>query len=222
MKNKYEDIEILALDDSEDVYNIIELELDALESEYDYIACYAKRDLINELFVYMVSDGYEIGYADFDMLDSCLTGEVYLMIIRADGTISVEPAYSKGGQIIKHDAKTAIVYMDDCDQDIVDYCVNSDKNVILFDFSDDEFFDDDIEYEYDCANCYLDDCIHCDRLESKDKDFESNDKNAYTISIKCNLDTDEAERIIADMEKRVEHMNNMFAEMDMFRRMFRW
>lgn len=42
----------------------------------------------------------------------------------------------------------------------------------------------------------------------------------YSISVKCNLDSDEALNIIADMEYRMTHMNDMFLEMDNFRRLF--
>lgn len=49
----------------------------------------------------------------------------------------------------------------------------------------------------------------------------SNDGN-YSISVKCNLDADEALEIIADMERRMTRMNDMFREMDCFRRLFNW
>ena len=194
-------MEIVSFDDIEDVYSTIGIELMHLEDEEDYIAVYGKIDLIKELFITMISDGYEFGYADFDTLDEMRKDMIYMMFIRGNCVISVEPAYSNNGVVIGHDAKVALFYMDDCKQDVIDYCVKRDMKVTLFDFDKDE---------YECENK----CSHeCDNAENK---------NAYTVTVKCDIDTDEAEKIIAEMEKRVEHMHDMFVEMDAFRRIFRW
>ena len=199
--NKYEKIEIVSFDDIEDVYDAIGIELMHLEDEEDYIAVYGKIDLIKELFTTMISDGYEFGYADFDTLDKMRKDMIYMMFIRGNCVISVEPAYSNNGVVIGHDAKVALFYMDDCKQDVIDYCVKRDMEVTLFDFDKDE-----CECERECSH-------ECDNTE---------DKNVYTVTVKCDLDTNEAEKIIAEMEKRVEHMHDMFVEMDAFRRIFRW
>ena len=199
--NKYEKIEIVSFDDIEDVYGTIGIELMHLEDEEDYIAVYGKIDLIKELFTTMISDGYEFGYADFDTLDKMRKDMIYMMFIRGNCVISVEPAYSNNGVVIGHDAKVALFYMDDCKQDVIDYCVKRDMKVTLFDFDEDE-----CECENKCSH-------ECDNTE---------DKNVYTVTVKCDLDTDEAEKIIAEMEKRVERMHDMFVEMDAFRRIFRW
>ena len=198
-------MEVVSFDDIEDVYGTIGIELMHLEDEEDYIAVYGKIDLIKELFTTMISDGYEFGYADFDTLDEMRKDMIYMMFIRGNCVISVEPAYSNNGVVIGHDAKVALFYMDDCKQDVIDYCVKRDMKVTLFDFDEDEY-----EYEREYENK----CSHeCDDTE---------DKNVYTVTVKCDLDTDEAEKIIAEMEKRVEHMHDMFVEMDAFRRIFRW
>ena len=199
--NKYEKMEIVSFDDIEDVYDTIGIELMQLEDEEDYIAVYGKVDLIKELFTIMISDGYEFGYADFDTLDEMRKDMIYMMFIRGNCVISVEPAYNNNGVVIDHDAKVALFYMNDCKQDVIDYCVKRDMEVTLFDFDEDE-----CECENKCSH-------ECDDTE---------DKNVYTVTVKCDLDTDEAEKIIAEMEKRVEHMHDMFVEMDAFRRIFRW
>lgn len=200
MLNKYEKMEIVSFDDIEDVYDTIGIELMQLEDKEDYIAVYGKVDLIKELFTIMISDGYEFGYADFDTLDEMRKDMIYMMFIRGNCVISVEPAYNNN-VVIGHDAKVALFYMDDCKQDVIDYCVKRDMEVTLFDFDKDE-----CECENKCSH-------ECDDTE---------DKNVYTVTVKCDLDTDEAEKIIAEMEKRVEHMHDMFVEMDAFRRIFRW
>lgn len=51
---------------------------------------------------------------------------------------------------------------------------------------------------------------------------KSGSKDCYHVSLKCDFDTDEALKIIEDMEKRINRMNDTFAEMDRFRRLFNW
>lgn len=66
--------------------------------------------------------------------------------------------------------------------------------------------------------------------ESSDSEKESEDshvteydtKDGYHVTVKCDLDADEALKIIEDMEKRIIRMNDAFAEMDRFRQLFRW
>lgn len=53
-------------------------------------------------------------------------------------------------------------------------------------------------------------------------DEEASDGDDYSISVKCNLDVDEALELITEMERRIMHMNDMFREMDNFRRLFNW
>ena len=134
--NKYENMEIIGLEDITDIYDSIGLALMELEDEKDYIVVYGKRDLICELFEMMITDGYSFRYADCDFMDEMLKDTVYMMFVRQDCGVSIEPAYGKKGVPIIHDAKTAFIFMDDCKQDVVDYCVKSDKNVVLFDYED--------------------------------------------------------------------------------------
>lgn len=61
-----------------------------------------------------------------------------------------------------------------------------------------------------------------DLVQSYDNEDETLDDEGYSISVKCNLDADDALKIIADMERRMMHMNDMFREMDNFRRLFNW
>lgn len=138
-------MEIVSFDDIDDVYGLVIDEMTELEDPTEYVAVYGKVDLIKELFTTMISDGYEFGYADFDTLDEMHKDTVYMIFIRENGVISVEPAYGKDGVVMGHDAKVAIFYMDDCKQDVIDYCVNRDMEVVLFDFEDDECDE--------CCNC---------------------------------------------------------------------
>lgn len=197
-------MEIISLEDITDVYDFIGIELMELENEKDYIAVYGKRDLICELFEMMIADGYSFRYADCDFMDEMLKDRVYMMFVRQDCGVSIEPAHCSKGTPIMHDAKTAFIFMDDCKQDVIDYCVKSDKNVVLFDYEDD---------------CCCDECCGCG--DNKELDVKSDD-DGYSITVECNLDAEEVMKIIKDMENRMEHMNDMFREMDNFRRLLRW
>ena len=201
-------MEIIGLEDITDIYDSIGLALMELEEEKDYIAVYGKRDLICDLFEIMITDGYSFRYADCDFMDEVLKDRVYMMFIRQDCGVSIEPAHCSKGTPIMHDAKTSFIFMDDCKQDVIDYCVKSDKNVVLFDYEDDYC---------DCDECCG--CCECDN--DKELDVKSDD-DGYSITVKCNIDADEAMKIIEDMENRMERMNDMFREMDSFRKLLRF
>lgn len=205
--NKYENMEIIGLEDITDIYDSIGLSLMELENEKDYIAVYGKRDLICELFEMMITDGYFFRYANCDFMDEMLKDRVYMMFVHQDCGVSIEPAHCSKGTPTMHDAKTAFIFMDDCKQDVIDYCVKSDKNVFLFDY-------EDCDYD-ECCNCC---CKEDDNAECTVK----SDDDGYTITVKCNLNADEAMKVIKDMENRIERMNDMFREMYSFRRLFRW
>ena len=134
--NKYEKMEIVSFEDIDDLYNSIGIELMNLDStdDHDYIVVYGKRDLMVELFEMMITDGYSFGYADFDAMDELRKDDVYMMFIRANCVISVEPAISTSGVVMGHDAKTALISMEDCKQNVIDYCVNRGMEITLFDF----------------------------------------------------------------------------------------
>lgn len=180
--NKYEKMEIVSFDDIEDVYNTIGIELMHLEDEEDYIAVYGKIDLIKELFTTMISDGYEFGYADFDTLDEMRKDMIYMMFIRGNCVISVEPAYSNNGVVIGHDAKVALFYMDDCKQDVIDYCVKRDMKVTLFDFGE-------------CDDC---DCSEC--ACKKDEKPTTTSKESYFINGKS-VDKSEFDKKYEEFEE---------------------
>lgn len=123
--------------DIEDVKDVIGRNLLEAAPDSYCIAVYAKRDLINELFVSLISDGYIFSYADFDNLDDMVKDTIYLMMIMDDCRVSIEPAISDSGIVIMHDADKVLIYADDCEDKcgkrIIDYCVNEDMNITYFD-----------------------------------------------------------------------------------------
>ena len=207
--NKYEKMEIVSFDDIEDVYDTIGIKLMQLENKEGYIVVYGKVDLIKELFTTMISDGYEFGYADFDTLDEMRKDMIYMMFIRGNCVISVEPAYSNNGVVMGHDAKIALFYMDDCKQDVIDYCVNRDMEVTLFDFDE------------------CDDCSEC--ACKKDEKPTTASKESYFINGKS-VDKSEFDKKYEEFEEK--YMDNIrgmllnycefMDEMNEWKRLLRW
>ena len=201
------------IEDYDDVYDLVCNALCKLEKDTDYIAVYGKRDLISFLFTEMLKDDYDFGYADFDVLDESIANRVYLMIIRQDCTISVEPAISSNNVVIGHDAKVAFIDMDECKQNVVDYCVNSNKDVVLFGYDDDE------DCDIDCCDC----CGNGVCEKTKD-DVATTSTTSYSVNGKL-VSKKEYENKMAEFEVYHKHlldMCEMMDEMNEWRKLFRW
>ncbi len=181
--NKYGNIEIKSFYDEDDVDKLIGDKLTKLNDNEASLALYGKRDLINALFLNMISNGYDFGYIDFDRIDDLKKGKVYLMTVTGDCRINIEPAYSDEEKLMRHDADIAIIFADDCTQDIVDYCIDNDMEVILFDFENDEGFcdEDNLEDHEDCDGCRnCNGCKDCGNRNGR----ESNKENLNTYESK--------------------------------------
>lgn len=153
--NKYEDIEMKSFYDTDNFFDLIDKKAKELEDDDD-LAVYAKRELVAELFVTMIENNYDFGYIDFDKIDDLRKNEVYIMTVSNERRVNIEYAYNNG-RVVKHEAKIALFYTDDCKQDIIDYCLDNDIEVILFDFEDDEGYCDE-ENCKDCSGCDGCDC----------------------------------------------------------------
>ena len=101
-----------------------------------------------------------------------------------------------------------IIYiMENCSSNVIPYCKG------------------DVVYEVSVSDeeCDLnDECCECDKNENTESPVDSNNNNGCSIAVRCNLDADEVTKVIKDMENRMERMNDMFREMDSFRRLFNW
>lgn len=172
-----------------------------------------------------------------------------IVTIAGDGMIFVENARGENGKLkCNYDCALTYVY-DGFTKEDVDALSENDDSILVFGFDEDVFEDEyeddegaeDEELEYDeddeseTEHTYtvngkpvnkeeFDKYVSKfapDLVDDKEKD-ETSDNEGYSISVKCNLDVDEALGIIADMEHRMMHMNDMFREMDCFRWLFNW
>lgn len=138
-KNKYEDIEMLDLEDKvEDIENIY---IDRLFSTDKTVGIVANKEIaeyiLDTLIKFDETSAKEIDLVDYMNIDE------YLLSVDDDGYITCVPIED----LCVLD-NTDIFYIDmdgDIKQDIIDYCVNDDKEVILFGQKDD--------CDGDCENC---------------------------------------------------------------------
>ena len=164
-----------------------------------YVPSYIAREIIgrlleevDDLWVHTDSD-ISLIYAD---------GNDLVVTIACDGMIFIESA--KNNDVIKSNEDCCLTYFyDGLGQKDLNALEENAESILVFGFEDD-----------DCEGCKSED-------ENTELSIDSDD-DRYSIKIKCNLDADEAMEMIKDMENRMERMNDMFREMDYFRRLFRW
>ena len=110
----------------------------------------------------------ETSIKEIDLVDYMNIDE-YLVSVDNNGVITVVPIEDFG--ILD---KTDIFYIDmdgDISQDIIDYCVNEDKEVVLFGQEDD--------CDCDCKNCPANDETYLHTSEDKDEDGNA---HGFTVS----------------------------------------
>lgn len=199
-------VDILTFDEIEDIVDIF---INKVYHTDETVALITNRELVEYAMGELISDNC----ITIKKVDLELDGEniEYMISVDGDGNTVVQPVeYYDDRYFMGIDY--AFVDMDGCVEQItIDNLLDRDVPVVLFGL-------DDYDDEYDCTNCDLDECIRCGcgELESKDGDSENDNKTVYTVNVKYNHDTDEAEEIIAEMEKLVERMYDMFIEI------FRW
>lgn len=193
-------IDILTFNEIEDIVDIF---IDKVYRTDKTIALITNKELVEYAMDELLNDDcIAVKRVDLE-LDS--EDAEYMISVDDDGYMVVQPVEYYDDKYF-NGIEYAFVDMDGCvDQMTIDNLLDRDVSVVLFGYEDERKCREKSE---ECA------CSHgCDDTE---------DKNVYTVTVKCDLDTDEAEKIIAEMEKRVEHMHDMFVEMDAFRRIFRW
>lgn len=138
-KNKYEDIQIIDLKDKVD--DIISIYINKLYHTDKTVGVIVNKEIaeyiMEELLALDETSVKEIDLVDYMNIDE------YLVSVDDSGVITVVPIEDFG--ILD---KTDIFYIDmdgDIEQNIIDYCVNEDKEVILFGQED--------NCDGDCENC---------------------------------------------------------------------
>lgn len=141
MKNKYENIKMLDLEDKVD--NIISIYINRLYHTDKTVGVIVNKEIAEYILDNLIRLD-ETSIKEIDLVDYMNINE-YLVSVDDGGVITVVPIEDFG--ILD---KTDIFYIDmdgDISQDIIDYCVNEDKEVILFGQ------EDNCECDGECENC---------------------------------------------------------------------
>ena len=165
-KNKYEDIEMLDLEDK--VEDILDIYVDRLFSTDKTVGIVVNKEIAEYILDELVKID-ETSIKEVDLVDYMEVNE-YLVSVDDDGYITCVPIED----YVVLD-KTDIVYVDmdgDILQDVIDYCVNEDKEVVLFGQKDDDC-------DEDCENCS---CISSDESYVHLSDDNDGNTHGFTIS----------------------------------------
>ena len=140
-KNKYEDIQMIDLEDKID--DIVEIYINRLYNTDKTIGVVVNKELAEYILDNLIRLD-ETSIKEIDLVDYMNIDE-YLVSVDDCGVITVVPIEDFG--VLD---KTDIFYIDmdgDISQDIIDYCVNEDKEVILFGQ------EDDCDCDRECGDC---------------------------------------------------------------------
>lgn len=198
MQNVYfEDYEDLACDIADKYDSINKLE------EYKDVAIIAKYEEARQIIKELMCIGYDLH--SIVIHDVEYDGyEAEYIISLYDDELWVEPMMRESGYIT--DDSPIMYVLGNCSSKVIPYC----KGKVMFEVTVGE-------EECDCDECCG--CCECD--DNKELDVKSDDYG-YSITVRYNLDADEAMEMIKDMENRMERMNDMFREFDYFRRLLRF
>lgn len=185
---------------------------------YEWVCVYAPSHIGEELVVRLLNE-IDDAFLDEEIDDDELVllsedNEDVIITLAYDGSIFVESARFKNGKL-KHDDGELIYVYDTFSKRDVEYLSEHDNAVLVFGLEDEEFED-----EFSCYDCdgYYD--------EDEDEfDISSDDeceKDVWKITVKCDLDADEALNTIKELERRMLHINEIFDEMNNFRKLFNW
>ena len=138
-KNKYEDIQMIDLEDKID--DIISIYINRLYYTDKTVGVVVNKEIAEYILDNLIRLD-ETSIKEIDLVDYMNIGE-YLVSVDDNGVITVVPI--EDFSVLD---KTDIFYIDmdgDIEQNIIDYCVNEDKEVILFGQED--------NCDCDCENC---------------------------------------------------------------------
>lgn len=188
---------------------------DMVKDEFGDIAIIAKYEEAKEIIAELVCIGHSLVSIRMSRPEYDGYHDEYIISLNHDG-IWCEPMKVDGKYI--PDESTMIYILDNCSSAVIPQCRG---NILLeIGIADEEEF----ECEECCdfgTMCACDDCCVNSANESTSTSYICDD-DGYKITIKCNLDAEDALKVIENMEKRMERVNDIFREMNEFRKIFGW
>lgn len=177
MKNIYEDLDIIELEDLDDMADIF------FESWYDApkrktVALVADKELVTYVMEVMLdSDETAVKFIDLTDDGDCLEPGEWMILIDQDGNITVKET---GWYSEVTEADVIYISMEgDVSQGCINYCLNVNKEVHLFGYAD---ADDEDLPEADW--CPYECCHDCDCKDDCDEDDgkEADEMHGFTAS----------------------------------------
>lgn len=205
----------------------------SLEDEFGDVSIIAKYEEAKEIIRELLCLGYDVASIDIhDEFWENYYDEYIVSVSNVNDSTSVwcEKFKRKTGYI--NDNPSVAYVMDNCSSAVFKY-IETEEIYEVFVGENDLDEDSDNDEKTGTEHSYM---VNGKPVDKKtfnkyvsqfapdlvdDKDIQSGNSD-YSISVKCNLDAEEALDIIADMERRITHMNDMFREMDNFRKLFNW
>lgn len=181
--------------------------------EYPIVSAYANYEaakaLVEALIMLENPIGAILELEDYEMSHY---DREYVVYLSEDG-VTCEKCYHENGYY-NGGGDISFVH-EDCNSKLLSHI----DSKVIYEFAVgecDECYDEDYEdRDYDC------DCDCDEEICNENIDVKSDD-SGYSVTVRCNLDADEAMEMIKDMENRMERMNDMFREMDSFRKLLRF
>lgn len=207
---QFEDYEYFA-------YDIID-KFDSLDDKYGDIAIIAQYNEANQILKELLCFDYNIASVELHREQFENYYDEYIICLNSEG-VWCEKFKRETGYFI--DESDIIYILDNCSSNIIPYCKSENLYEVSVGESND-FENDDEEAKSKhiyTVNGKTVDKETFDNYVSKfapdlvNNEKETSDDDSYSISVKCNLDVDEALELITDMERRILHMNDMFREM---------
>lgn len=195
---------------------------DSLEDEFDAISIIAKYDEVKEIIKALLDVGYDLCNISLEIPNWGGYDDEYILTLSCEG-VWCERFKRDTGYF--NDESNVIYIMDNCSSKVIPYCKS--KNVYEVSVGEsDDFENEELEigHSYTINGKSVDKETFDEYVSKFAPDLVSNkketsDDDSYSISIKCNLDADEAMEIIKNMEHKTERIYDMFREMHCFSRL---
>lgn len=203
------DLKTLYFTDIEDFACNVSDKYDALKDELDEVSVIAKYDKVKDIIKELLCIGYDICCIDIHA-PGCGGYDDEYIISLFERNIFCKPFKRENDYI---DDESVIVYVSN---DANSKCLSHIKSDEIYCFEigkDDVDVDADADAEFECSKS-------CENYSMCGEDGHEDDAD-YTVTIKANIDADEAMKVIDEMEKRINRMCNTFDEMFMFDNFFR-
>ena len=202
-KNKYEDIQMIDLEDKVD--DIISIYINRLYHTDKTVGVIVNKEIAEYILDNLIRLD-ETSIKEIDLVDYMNIDE-YLVSVDDDGVITVVPI--EDFCVLD---KTDIFYIDmdgDIEQAIIDYCVNEDKEVILFGQEDD--------CDGDGENC--EECLTINGKPATKEEFDNyvsqfmnNEKPTTTSSAKSVYKVNGKECSKEEFDKKYEEFEEMYLD----------